>query len=68
MLIKNTTRKAGFTTKRPTSEVNMRHTLITAVCAIAAVAVTYSLLLGYVVERGGMEVPGGIILFINDLP
>ena len=47
---------------------DQRHTLITACCAIAAVACTYSLLLGYVVERGGMEVPGGSILFIHDLP
>lgn len=44
----------------------MRQTLITAGVAIAAVALMYSLTLGYVVERGGMEVPGGIILYIAD--
>lgn len=45
----------------------MKQTLITAGFALAAVALTYSLLLGYIAERGGMQVPGGIILFIQDI-
>lgn len=45
----------------------MRQTLVTAGIALAAVALTYSLLLGYIAERGGMQVPGGIILFIQDI-
>lgn len=44
----------------------MRQTLITAGFALAAVALTYSLVLGYIAERGGMEAPGGIILYIKD--
>lgn len=45
----------------------MKHALITAGCAIAAVALTYTLLLGYISERGGMEVPGGILLYIENI-
>lgn len=45
----------------------MKQTLITAGFALAAVAMTYSLVLGYISERGVMEVPGGIIIYIKDL-
>ncbi|WFG40855.1 hypothetical protein ParaKuw1_00022 [Paracoccus phage ParKuw1] len=45
----------------------MKQTLVTAGIALAAVCVTYSLLLGYIREAGGMQVPGGIILHIHDV-
>ena len=44
----------------------MKQTLITAGFALASVALTYSLVLGHIAERGGMEVPGGIIIYIKD--
>ena len=43
----------------------MKQTLITAGFALASVALTYSLVLGHIAKRGGMEVPGGII-YIKD--
>jgi hypothetical protein len=45
-----------------------RHTLITAVCAIASVAAIYSLLLASHTPYDDLIEPGGIILFIDDLP
>lgn len=51
----------------PYVRIDMKQTLVTAGIALAAVCVTYSLLLGYIREAGGMQVPGGIILHIHDV-